>query len=421
MACKRSGVQIPSAPHLIMKSFLNETKELLLSQGLVALIAIIQVKVVATSLGPETYGVIGIYLGISAISFRMLSSRNSDLVLLNFNDTNQNFLKSSILFEILLGIVSFISVIIILIISSNFNFFEFSNIPNYLFLFVFSRIFLNIFEVFKGVYTYKGNMKIYSLVESVSNIIRFVSVITLIYLNPTIENFFYALSIHQFLVSLLIFLLLIQGNENKNERMDLISYFKLSKNNFYKIRTDQAIGLIPANLDIVIIGYFSDFYSAGIYRIAKKLVDPVNYIIVAFSPWMLNKINIDKNYSFKKLTISILFPVAVFLFTFYYIFGEFLIEFIAGLEFAESYTPMIILVVGYLSYFLTFWTRHYLFLNNLIFKHTIGRLINLFVFLLTSPFLILNYGFNGIACSIAISTVVQKIYEFSIFYKKRNS
>jgi len=203
--------------------------------------------------------------------------------------------------------------------------------------------------------------------------------------------------------------------------MDLISYFKLSKNNFYKIRTDQAIGLIPANLDIVIIGYFSDFYSAGIYRIAKKLVDPVNYIIVAFSPWMLNKINIDKNYSFKKLTISILFPVAVFLFTFYYIFGEFLIEFIAGLEFAESYTPMIILVVGYLSYFLTFWTRHYLFLNNLIFKHTIGRLINLFVFLLTSPFLILNYGFNGIACSIAISTVVQKIYEFSIFYKKRNS
>ena len=41
MACKGSGVQIPSAPLLIMKKFLNETKELLLSQGLVAILAII--------------------------------------------------------------------------------------------------------------------------------------------------------------------------------------------------------------------------------------------------------------------------------------------------------------------------------------------------------------------------------------------
>ena len=42
---------------------------------------------------------------------------------------------------------------------------------------------------------------------------------------------------------------------------------------------------------VVIIGYFANYYSAGIYRIAKKLVDPINSIIVAFSPWILNKIN----------------------------------------------------------------------------------------------------------------------------------
>ena len=56
MACKGSGVQIPSAPLTIMKKFLNETKELLLSQGLIAVLAIIQVRVVATNLGPEAYG-----------------------------------------------------------------------------------------------------------------------------------------------------------------------------------------------------------------------------------------------------------------------------------------------------------------------------------------------------------------------------
>ena len=52
-----------------MKKFLNETKELLLSQGLIAILAIIQVRIVATNLGPEIYGNIGVYLGISWIKF----------------------------------------------------------------------------------------------------------------------------------------------------------------------------------------------------------------------------------------------------------------------------------------------------------------------------------------------------------------
>ena len=69
------------------------------------------------------------------------------------------------------------------------------------------------------------------------------------------------------------------------------AYNSNKKSNFYKIRTDQSVGLIPTHLDVVVIGYFADYYSAGIYRIAKKLVDPINSLIVAFSPWMLNKIN----------------------------------------------------------------------------------------------------------------------------------
>ena len=60
-----------------------ETKELLFSQGLIAILAIIQVRVVATNLGPEIYGNIGVYLGFVGISFRLLSSRNSDLILIN--------------------------------------------------------------------------------------------------------------------------------------------------------------------------------------------------------------------------------------------------------------------------------------------------------------------------------------------------
>ena len=414
MACKGSGVQIPSAPLTIMKKFLNETKELLLSQGLIAVLAIIQVRVVATNLGPEAYGNIGVYLGLVGLSFRILSSRNSDLVLINFKSTNKNFLNSAIYFEILLGIVSLIFVYGIFFVYYNFIF-------NYLILYFVTRVFLNILEVFKGVFTHNGDMKTYSLVESSSNITRFILVVTFVSLNPDISSFFYALTFHQLFVSVLVVLLLFKKDTNKAEKITFKEYIKMSKSNFYKIRTDQSVGLIPTHLDVVVIGYFADYYSAGIYRIAKKLVDPINSLIVAFSPWMLNKINNQGDYNFRNLFINILLPSSVIIVSFYYLFGSNLIEIIAGDEFADAFLPMIILLFGFMSYYLTFWTRHFLFMNDLIHKHTIGRVINLIIFLSTAPFFISNFGFNGIAISISLSTAFQKLYEFSVYLKYKNN
>ena len=298
-----------------MKKFLNETKELLLSQGLVAILAIIQVRVVATNLGPEIYGNIGVYLGFVGISFRLLSSRNSDLVLLSFNETNKNFLKSALKFEILLGSFSLFFVLSIF-------YLYYQYIPTYLWLYFLSRILLNVLEVFKGIYTHLGNMKMYSLIESSSNTLRFILVVSFILNQPTIESFFYALGIHQLIVSSTVLLVLLKNNISKGEQISFIEYVKLCKKNFYKIRTDQAVGLIPTHLDVVIIGYFANYYSAGIYRIAKKLVEPVNSIIVAFSPWILNKINDEKKYNFKNLTTNILMPTSVAIVSSYFFFGK---------------------------------------------------------------------------------------------------
>jgi len=397
-----------------MKKFLDETKELLLSQGLIAVLAIIQVRVVATNLGPEAYGNIGVYLGLVGLSFRILSSRNSDLVLINFKSTNKNFLNSAIYFEILLGIVSLIFVYGIFFVYYNFIF-------NYLILYFVTRVFLNILEVFKGVFTHNGDMKTYSLVESSSNITRFILVVTFVSLNPDISSFFYALTFHQLFVSVLVLLLLFKKDTNKAEKITFKEYIKMSKSNFYKIRTDQSVGLIPTHLDVVVIGYFADYYSAGIYRIAKKLVDPINSLIVAFSPWMLNKINKQGDYNFRNLFINILLPSSVIIVSFYYLFGSNLIEIIAGDEFADAFLPMMILLFGFMSYYLTFWTRHFLFMNDLIHKHTIGRVINLIIFLSTAPFFISNFGFNGIAISISLSTAFQKLYEFSVYLKYKNN
>ena len=417
MACKGSGVQIPSAPHNFMKSFVLETKELLLSQGVIAILAIIQIRVVATNLGPEVYGKIGVYWGIIALCFRLLNSRNSDLVLLNFKNKDKNFLKSSIFFEIILGLISSLIAFSIFLISINLDILDTNQVPSYIFIFIFSRISLNILEVFKGFYTHSGNLKIYSLVESVSSILRFVLVVSFIVYNPQIDSFFFAISINNFMVGIVVIFLLFKNNQSQNEQMSLQEYYSYSKSNFHKIRFDQAVGLIPQHLDIVVIGFFSDFYSAGIYRIAKKLVEPINYIIVAFSPWMLNKINNDQKYNFRKLTIQVLSPITFLLVSIYLLFGDQLIRFVAGEEFKESIIPMFILLFGYIAYFITFWTRHYLLLNDLILKHTTGRIINLTVFIISSSILIAEYSFNGIASSISLGIISQKIYEVFVYVK----
>ena len=413
MACKRSGVQIPSAPRKIMKTFLLETRELLLSQWVIAILAIIQVRIVAGNLGPEIYGNIGVYLGFVGISFRLLSSRNSDLILMNYKSTTKNFLRSSLLLELTLGSFSVMFVFGIF-------YFYYGFIPQYLFLYFFTRIFLNFLEVFKGVFTHNGNMKIYSYVESLSSIIRFTLIVLFISVNPSISSYFYALSFYQIFVTALVLILLFSNNNNKGLKMNFKDYLNLSKDSFLKIRTDQAVGLIPIHLDVVVIGYFSNYYSAGVYRIAKKLVEPVNSLVVAFSPWMLNQIDRKNNYSFRDLTLKILIPSSILISLAYLFFGKKLIDIIAGQEFADSYMPMLILVVGYIAYYLTFWTRHYLLLNGLILKHTKGRVINLLVFLIASPLLIPSYGFNGIAMSISLSIILQKLYEINAYYKNKN-
>ena len=418
MACKRSGVQIPSAPHSIMKEFLFETKELLLSQVTIAVLAIIQIRIVAKSLGPESYGVIGVYLGIIGLCFRFLSSRNSDLVLINYKSYDRNFLRSSMIFELCMGLFSVVISLSLLLITANYGLLDIKSIPNYLLLFICSRVFLNLLEVFKGTYTYKGDMKTYSVVESSASILRFALVVFFILQNPTIENFFVALSLHSFLTGLIVFFVLIFSNQNKDKKVGFKEYIKISKNNFFKIRTDQAVGLIPAQLDVVILGLLTDFYSAGIYRVARKLVEPVNYIVVAFSPWMLNKINKDDKYNFRKLIFNILIPISIGIILIYIIYGEDMLILIAGIDYITSYTPLLILLTGYIFYLLTFWSRHYLFINDLITQHTIGRLLYLVIFVSLSFLLTESLTFNGVAISISAGMIIQKLYEIYVYFKK---
>ena len=103
---------------------------------------------------------------------------------------------------------------------------------------------------------------------------------------------------------------------------------------------------------------------------------------------------------------------------FYVLFGKTFIEIVGSEEFLKSYEPLVILLIGYVTFLLTFWVRQLLLFNNLIIFHTYGKLIYTFSFIFFSLILSPAYGYNGIALSLTIAIIFQKLFEIRIYRKK---
>ena len=175
-------------------------------------------------------------------------------------------------------------------------------------------------------------------------------------------------------------------------------------------------------MDVILLAIVSDLSSVGIYKFAKKLVEPINYIVVTFNPWLQNKLknskdNFEVNIFFRK----ILLPIGIVLAILYVNLGERLILLIGTEEFLESYIPMLILLIGFTIYLYTFWIRQYLLFNDLISYHAYGRLIYSVVFLLLAIPLADIYSARGIAISLSAAMILQKSYEYLIYKKKLKS
>lgn len=406
-----------------MKNFLRETKELIASQGTIAIIAILQVSITAKILGPSKYGLIAIYIAITATAFRLLSSRNSDIVLLYTGEEKKINTNYFFKLESLLGIISFSLTIFIFFVFDNYLNLSFSQYSLVIIIFVFSRIFLNFTEIFKGYFTHLGNLKLFSYFESGTIVLRFVLIVSFIFLSPTIEMYFIALSIYSF-TSGIISIIFIKKYEKPiiDSGLKFKEFFYLIKDSFFKIRIDQAIGVVPINLDILVLGSYLDTFSVGLYQFAKKLIEPINYLYVAFSPWMLNKLKNENDYKFSFLTKNVLIPTSILLTTLYVFGGELLITTIGSKEFLNSYQPMLIMLIGNLFFLLTFWSRHYLLINNEILAHTKGRLLNSLTFVILSILLIDEFSVNGVAIAISVGIIVQKLFELnSVFRIKKTN
>ena len=404
-----------------LKAVLSETKELAFSQVLIVVLLFIQISVVTRGLGTSNYGRAALVLALIALIFRTFHSRNSDVTLLMLKKQGKNIYTVSLLFDIFIGIISMFFCIILFQSSFNtlFGDYQFNLI---LLILLSSRVIQTFSESSKAVLTFHGKFKKFALVDSVSNISRFLAIVILFYFEQSIENYFLGHALFSATYGLLgVFVcrkyLKISDISIKNIK----EYFQVFKLDFFKQRADQFVGIIPQHLDLIILGYFTDFSTVGVFRIAKRLVEPINYVITILNPYVQKQLLKDEtDINFKDLIKNFLLPL-IFVLTIGYAFlGRNFIELLSGKEFIEAFYPMMILLGGYCTYLATFWIRQLLLFNDLLQYHAIGRLIATASFLLFSFIFVSQFGASGLAMALSLSMILQKVYEFNIFNKFTN-
>ena len=428
MACTGSGVQIPSAPQTNMnlkyiKEIFSQTKDLIGSQSGIAIISIIQVSFVVNQLGPEKYGAVVLLIAIPSLIFRATHARNVDANLLILKKDNNLFFES-LLFNFITGLVAGLICIFVftnplLINSSIGEYFGLEVLSLTLLLYIFSKIIQTFSETTKSLLIFHNDMKRYSLLEIGSVFVRFTAIVILLLNDPTIENFLIAQSIYGFIFGLSGIYLVKTHLKNSKNKINIKNYIKKFLSPYKKIRYDQIIGLIPQHFDVILLAIIIDLEAVGIYQFAKRLVEPINFLIVTFNPWLQNKLKTeDKSFLLSKFFLQILLPITSILILIYLVFGKNLILLLGNENFINSYEPMLILLIGFLTYFLTFWIRQYLLFNDLIEFHAYGRIIYSITFIVLALVLSNSFSATGIATSLTIAMVSQKLFELIVYRKK---
>ena len=435
MACRGSGVQIPSAPRCIMNyfksiyKFIFETKTLVLSQFFIASLSLIQASIVARELGPSKFGQAALVLSLPAIIFRSIHSRSSDFTLLALRDLKirkQHVIVSSFLIDLFSGVIaSIISIIISIPFAKYFGMEEMGSVYQIFLVYIFCRPFLGLSETTKGVLTYEKKLSSFAILEFLSVVIRFVAVIFLILKNPTIEMFILGHSIYAFSYGVLsIAAIFSRINTNFFEIPFMESFYtvaRLSKQFLLTLRLDQLVGMIPNHFDLIIVNIVAGYEAVGIYTISKRLLMPINYLVVALTPWVQAEFVKKKDHIRKigyKLTQAILAPLSILILLSVYFFGPWIIDFVVGDSYKDSYHPWLVMTLGYIVFLLFFWVRQALLLTDRLIFHAYSRALNTAFFLIGAIYFSRISTLLGVAAAYVLGMSVQKVYELYIFEKR---
>ena len=432
MACTGSGVQIPSAPQTNMnlkyiREIFNQTKDLIGSQSAIAIISVIQVSFVVNQLGPAKYGAVVLLIAVPSLIFRASHARNSDVNLLVLKD-GKNFYFESIFFNFITGIGSFLLCIVIftnpIIINSSLgDYFGIETLSNVLLIYLLTRIIQTFSETSKSILIFHNDLRRYSILEISSVVVRFTALVFLLLNDPSVENYLIAQSIYGITFGLFGLYLSNKYRDSSDFKIrHFKTYSKAIRSSYGKIRYDQIIGLIPQHLDVILLAIVVDIQTVGIYQFAKRLVEPINYLVVTFNPWLQNKLKSeDKDFNITSFFRRILLPISILLFGIYFIFGRNLILFIGNEEFINSFEPMMVLLIGFTTYLLSFWIRQYLLFADLIQFHAYGRIVYSFVFLVLAVLLSDSFSSLGVAIALSSAMVLQKLFEYTIYLIKIKS
>ena len=410
-----------------IREIFNQTKDLIGSQSAIAIISIIQVSFVVKQLGPAKYGAVVLLIAVPSLIFRASHARNSDVNLLTLKD-GKNFYFESIFFNLITGIGSFIFCLIIftnpLIINSSIgDYFGIETLSSILIIYLITRIIQTFSETSKSILIFNNDLRRYSILEVSSVVVRFIALVLLLLNDPSIENYLLAQSIYGISFGLFGLYLSNKYHDSSNFKIQHFkTYLKAIKSSYGKIRYDQIIGLVPQHFDVILLAVVVDIQTVGIYQFAKRLVEPINYLVVTFNPWLQNKLQSeDKDFKITSFFKQILLPTSLLLFGIYFIFGKNLIVFIGNEEFLNSFMPMMVLLIGFITYLLSFWIRQYLLFSDLIQFHAYGRIIYSLVFLVLAILLSDSLSSLGIAIALSSAMVLQKIFEYTIYLIKIKS
>ena len=399
-----------------IKNILNNSKGLFTSQIATFVLLIVQVGLVTKSLGVENYGKLSVMLISVSLIFRLFLSKNSDVTLFYLSKSNKFEFFNSLFFDIFLGAICFIVSILLFFYTE--NYFEY-DLDNFLVLFLITRILQYSEETFKGYLISFSEFNKLALLNFFTILIRFVALYLILIKNSTISGYFFAVSLST-IVSFFIGLfycrqyLFLEKISFKTFKI----YISEIKETYFKQRFDQVAGIIPNHFDILILSLFGTFTEVGLFRIARRLVEPINGIINSLTPIIQNKIS-DKNSTFSQneFVFKILLPISSVLLIFYSLIGENLIILVTSKEFKDAYLPLLIVLLSSLIYLNTFWVRYILLFNNFIHLHALARIFGAVAFLISGIFLADRYFAIGISLALLLGNFIQKIYELFVYKK----
>jgi len=175
----------------MIKDTVNSSGKIFFSQIISLILIILQVGIVTKSLGLELYGKLSIILVLTSLIFRILLSKNSDVVIFYLNKYKQNQFLNSLYFDFLLGFIGLIISIILL----SFGSFVFNISLNFsLYFYLLTRILLHCEETFKGYFTYYKNFKKLAYLKFIQDILNFVLIALFFQFEKSIDSYLNALS-----------------------------------------------------------------------------------------------------------------------------------------------------------------------------------------------------------------------------------